>query len=306
MKWQPLDDYSAQRRGGRGKTAATTKEEDFVERLFVANTHDTVLFFSNRGKVYWIPVYRLPQATRIARGKPMVNVLPLGEGERISAVLPMSALEPEGFVLMATSLGIVKKTPAPISPGRSRSTGPHRRRSARRRPPGGGRGDGRPVRRHARGRRWQAHSIPRKRRARNGPDCSGRARHVPRARDAGHLLMIASEGMVLTATENGYGKCTRVEEYRRQGRAGQGIISIRTNERNGAVIGAQLVEGNDEIMLITDGGKLVRTRVNEVSVLGRSTQGVKLISLSDGERLAGIERIADDRGEIDEEAPTSV
>ena len=118
-------------------------------------------------------------------------------------------------------------------------------------------------------------------------------------------LMIASEGMVLTATENGYGKCTRVEEYRRQGRAGQGLISIRTSGRNGAVVGAQLVEGNDEIMLITDGGKLVRTRVDEVSVLGRSTQGVKLISLSDGERLAGIERIADDRGEIDEEAPTS-
>ena len=122
VKWQPLDDYSAQRRGGRGKTAATTKEEDFVERLFVANTHDTVLFFSSRGKVYWVPVYKLPQATRTARGRPLVNVLPLEEGERISAVLPMNALEPDGFVLMATSLGIVKKTPC-VDFSRPRSTG---------------------------------------------------------------------------------------------------------------------------------------------------------------------------------------
>ena len=304
VKWQPLDDYSAQRRGGRGKTAATTKEEDFVERLFVANTHDTVLFFSNRGKVYWIPVYRLPQATRTARGKPMVNVLPLDEGERISAVLPMSALEPEGFVLMATSLGIVKKTPC-ADFSRPRSTGliavdllDDDRLVGVAVTDGGcdvmlAASDGKLI-------RFPESDVRAMGRTARGV----RGMHLGRGMRV-ISLMIATEGMVLTATENGYGKCTRVEEYRRQGRAGRGLISIRTSERNGAVVGAQIVGESDEIMLITDGGKLVRTRVNEVKVLGRSTQGVKLIRLSDGERLAGIERIAEDRGEIDEEAPTS-
>ena len=186
VKWQPLGDYSAQRRGGRGKTAATTKEEDFVERLFVANTHDTVLFFSSRGKVYWVPVYKLPQATRTARGRPLVNVLPLDEGERISAVLPMREVDQDGFVLMVTSLGIVKKTQC-ADFSRPRSTGliavdllddDHLV---------GGRGDGRRLRRHARGERRQADSLPRERRARDGPECERRARHAPRTRGAGNL-----------------------------------------------------------------------------------------------------------------------
>ncbi len=307
VKWQPLDDYSAQRRGGRGKTAATTKEEDFVERLFVANTHDTVLFFSSRGKVYWIPVYKLPQATRTARGRPLVNVLPLEEGERISAVLPMNALGPDGFVLMATSLGIVKKTPC-VDFSRPRSTGliavdllddDHLVGVA---VTDGScdvmlaASDGK----HIRFPESDVRAMGRTARGVRGMHLGRGARVIS--------LMIAAEGLVLTATENGYGKCTQVEEYRRQGRAGQGLISIRTSGRNGAVIGAQIVGESDEIMLITDGGKLVRTRVGEVSVLGRNTQGVKLISLSEGERLAGLERIArlvDDRGEMDEEAPES-
>ena len=304
VKWQPLDDYSAQRRGGRGKTAATTKEEDFVERLFVANTHDTVLFFSSRGKVYWVPVYKLPQATRTARGRPLVNVLPLDEGERISAVLPMREVDRDGFVLMATSLGIVKKTPC-ADFSRPRSTGliavdllddDHLVGVA---VTDGGcdvmlaAGDGKLIRFPE----SDVRAMGRTARGVRGMHLGRGARVIS--------LMIAAGGMVLTATENGYGKRTPAAEYRRQGRAGQGLISIRTSRRNGAVIGAQLVEESDEIMLITDGGKLVRTRVSEVSVLGRNTQGVKLISLSDGERLVGLERIAEDRGEIDEDASES-
>ena len=304
VKWQPLDDYSAQRRGGRGKTAATTREEDFVERLFVANTHDTVLFFSNRGKVYWVRVYELPRATRTARGKPMVNILPLDEGERISAVLPMRELDQDGFVLMATSLGIVKKTPC-ADFSRPRSTGLiavdllDDDRLVGVAVTDGGRdvmlatSDGKLIRFPE----SDVRAMGRTARGVHGMRLGRGARVIS--------LMIASEGLVLTATENGYGKCTPAAEYRRQGRAGQGLISISTSRRNGAVVGAELVEGKDELMLITDGGKLVRTRVNEVSVLGRNTQGVKLISLSAGERLVGLERIVDDRDAIDDEPPKS-
>ena len=300
VKWQPLDDYSAQRRGGRGKTAATTKEEDFVERLFVANTHDTVLFFSSRGKVYWVRVYELPRAARIARGKPMVNILPLDEGERISAILPMSEVGQEGFVLMATSSGIVKKTPC-VDFSRPRSTGliavdlldddrlvgvavtdgSHDVMLAT--------SDGKLIR------------FPESDVRAMGRTARG-VRGIRLAREARVIsLMIAPEGLVLTATENGYGKCTPVADFRAQGRAGQGLLAIRTSARNGAVVGAELVGTADELMLITDGGKLVRTRVSEVSVVGRAAQGVKLISLSAGERLVGLERIADDRYETDRE-----
>ena len=304
VKWQPLDDYSAQRRGGRGKTAATTKEEDFVERLFVANTHDTVLFFSSRGKVYWVRVYELPRAGRTARGKPMVNVLPLDGEERISAILPMSEFDQEEFVLMATSRGIVKKTPC-TDFSRPRSTGLiavdllEDDRLVGVAVTNGSRdvmlatSDGKLI-------RFPGSDVRAMGRTARG------VRGVSLRRDARVIsLMIASDGQVLTATENGYGKCTPVAEYRRQGRAGQGLISIQTSPRNGSVIGAELVEESDEIMLITDGGKLVRTRVSEVSVLSRNTQGVKLISLADGERLIGIERIVDDQEDIDEGPPSA-
>ena len=302
VKWQPLDDYSAQRRGGRGKTAATTKQEDFVERLFVANTHDTVLFFSSRGKVYWVRVYELPRAARTARGKPMVNILPLEEGERISAILPMSEVDQDGFVLMATSLGIVKKTPC-ADFSRPRSTGLiavdllDDDRLVGVTVTNGSRdvmlatSDGKLIR------------FPESDVRAMGRTARG-VRGIRLGRGARVIsLMIASEGLVLTATENGYGKCTPPAEYRQQGRGGQGLISIRTSERNGAVVGAELVGESDELMLITDGGKLVRTRVNEVSVVSRNTQGVKLIRLSAGERLVGLERIADDQEGIDEAPP---
>ncbi len=304
VKWQPLDDYSAQRRGGRGKTAATTKQEDFVERLFVANTHDTVLFFSNRGKVYWVRVYELPRAARTARGKPMVNILPLEEGERISAVLPMRELDRDGFVLMATSLGIVKKTPC-VDFSRPRSTGliavdllDDDRLVGVAVTDGGcdvmlATSDGKLIRFPE----SDVRAMGRTARGVRGIRLGRKARVIS--------LMIASDGLVLTATENGYGKCTPADGYRQQGRAGMGLISIRTSRRNGSVVGAELVEGNDELMLITDGGKLVRTRVNEVSVLGRNTQGVKLISLSAGERLVGLERIVDDQDDLDGEPSES-
>ena len=299
VKWQPLDDYSAQRRGGRGKTAATTKQEDFVERLFVANTHDTVLFFSSRGKVYWVRVYELPRAARTARGKPMVNILPLVEGERITSILPLGEVDRDGFVLMATSFGIVKKTPCTHF-SRPRSTGLiavdllDDDRLVGVAVTDGGRdvmlatSDGKLIRFPE----SEVRAMGRNARGVRGMRLTQGARVIS--------LMIATDGLVLTATENGYGKCTPAAEYRQQGRAGQGLISIRTSPRNGAVVGAELVEESDELMLITDGGKLVRTRVNEVSVLGRNTQGVKLISLSTGERLVGLERIADEQEEIDE------
>ena len=301
VKWQPLDDYSAQRRGGRGKTAATTREEDFVERLFVANTHDTVLFFSSRGKVYWVRVYELPRAARIARGKPMVNILPLEEGERISAILPLSEIDQDGFVLMATSLGTVKKTQC-ADFSRPRSTGLIAVDLL---------DDDRLVGVAVTDGRCDVMLATSDGKLIRFPESDVRAmgrtargvRGIRLGRGARVIsLMIASEGLVLTATENGYGKCTPAAEYRQQGRAGQGIISIRTSERNGAVVGAELVEENDELMLITDGGKLVRTRVNEVSVLGRNTQGVTLIRLSAGEHLVGLERIIDVQEEIDEES----
>ena len=304
VKWQPLDDYSAQRRGGRGKTAATTREADFVERLFVANTHDTVLFFSSRGKVYWVRVYELPRAARVARGKPMVNLLPLEEGERISAILPLSEIDQDGFVLMATSHGTVKKTQC-ADFSRPRSTGliavdllDDDRLVGVAVTDGQcdvmlATSDGKLIR------------FPESDVRAMGRTARG-VRGIRLGRGARVIsLMIASEGLVLTATENGYGKCTPAAEYRQQGRAGQGIISIRTSERNGAVVGAELVEENDELMLITDGGKLVRTRVNEVSVLGRNTQGVTLIRLSAGEHLVGLERIIDDQEEIDGESSGS-
>ena len=300
VKWQPLDDYSAQRRGGRGKTAATTKEEDFVERLFVANTHDTVLFFSSRGKVYWVRVYELPRAARTARGKPIVNLLPLEEGERISAILPMREVEQDGFVLMATSRGIVKKTPC-ADFSRPRSTGLIAVDLLE-----GDRLVGVAVTTGSCDVMLAASDGKLIRFAESDVRAMGRTARGVRGIRLGRgarviSLMTAPSGFVLTATENGYGKRTSVDEYRRQGRAGQGLISIRTSRRNGAVVGAELVDANDELMLITDRGKLVRTRVNEVSVLGRQTQGVKLISLAEGERLVGLERLVEEQEELDEE-----
>ena len=293
VKWQSLDAYAAQRRGGKGKSATSMKQEDFIDRLFVANTHDTILCFSNRGKVYWMRVYELPQASRQARGRPIVNLLPLDEGERINAVLPLQSFDQPGFVLMATASGLIKKTPL-MDFSRPRSTGiiaidligedhlvgvaiTDGSRQLMLASSSGkvihfNESDVRPMGRTARG------VI--------GMRISGEERIIS--------LMLADKGRVLTATEKGYGKCTPISEYRVQGRGGQGLISIQTSERNGQVVGALLVHEQDDIMLITDGGKLVRTGVGEISLLGRNTQGVRLISLSEGERLVGVDRIVEE------------
>ena len=302
VKWQSIDVYGAQKRGGMGKSAARMKEEDFVDQLFVANTHDTILCFSSRGKMYWLRVYHLPEASRTARGKPIVNLLPLEEGERISAVLPLKDFQQPGFVLMATASGLVKKTPLQDF-SRPRAAGiiaidlveddrlvgvaiTDGERDVMLASSGGkmirfNESEVRPMGRNARG--VIGMRIP------------GNQRIIS--------LIITGAGRVLTATENGYGKCTHISEYRPQGRGGQGIISIQTSRRNGNVIGALLVEESDEMMLITSGGKLVRTRVDEVSVLGRNTQGVRLIRLREGERLVGMERVVDEDAEqvVDDE-----
>ena len=293
VKWQPIDDYAAQKRGGKGKTATRMKDEDFIDHLFVANTHDTVLCFSSRGKAYWLKVYQMPQASRIARGKPIVNLLPLEEGERISAILPVQDFTQPGFVLMATSSGTIKKTPLrdfsrPRTSGiialdlqdedkligAAITDGQREIMLAS--------SDGKMIRFD------ESQVRPMGRTARGV-----RGIKVPR----GHWvmsLMIVENGLVLSATENGFGKCTEVGEFRAQGRGGQGVIAIQTSARNGRVVGSLLVKTNDEVMLITDGGKLVRTRVSEVSVVGRNTQGVNLITLAEGERLVGLDRLVDE------------
>ncbi len=295
-KAQPVSDYRAQRRGGRGKSATSMKEEDFVDKLFVANTHDTILCFSNRGKVYWLKVYEIPQAGRGARGKPIVNLLPLDAGERINAILPVKVFEEGKSVFMATSDGTVKKTGLTefsrprssgiiaveladanqlvgvgITDGHSdillfTSAGKVIRFSEQ---------DVRPMGRAARG-----------------------VRGIGLQKDQWVVSVIIAgqadeQTTVLTATANGYGKRTPLIDYPKHKRGGQGVISIQVTERNGVVVAASLVGTEDEVMLITDGGTLIRTRAKEVSVVGRNTQGVRLIEMGDDEKLAGVEKVAE-------------
>ena len=289
-KAQPLDVYQAQRRGGKGKTATATKDEDFVDKLFVASTHDTILCFSSAGKVYWLKVYELPQAGRNARGKPMVNLLPLEEGERISAVLPIREYGEGRFVFMATEQGTVKKTPL-TDFSRPRASGIIALDLKE--------GDrligvdltdgsqdimlfssaGKAVRFNESAVRPMGRTAAGVRGIRLDPG----QRVIS--------LIVATEGDVLTVCENGYGKRTPIDQFPVKGRGGKGLISIRTSERNGDQIGAILVDEEDEIMLISDGGTLVRTRVSDVPRMGRDTQGVKMISLTKGEKLIGIARI---------------
>ena len=290
-KTQPLDVYRSQRRGGRGKSATVVKDEDFIDKLFIASTHDTLLCFSSLGRLYWLKVYELPKASRSAKGKPIVNLLPLSEGERINAVLSIREFSDDLFVFMATRDGTTKKTTLK-SFSRARPSGIRaielvegnqlvgveltdgkddvmlfsdagkviRFREA----------DVRPMGRTARGVRG----------IRLGPD------------DKVISLNIVKEGKaVLTATEHGYGKRTLIEDYPLRGRGGQGVISISTDARNGKVVGADMVDEDDEIMLISDQGTLIRMSAGEVSVVGRNTMGVKLVNLNEGERLAGLERV---------------
>ncbi|MDH5513592.1 MAG: DNA gyrase subunit A [Gammaproteobacteria bacterium] len=300
-KSQPLSDYRAQRRGGRGKTAAGVREEDFIDKLFIASTHDTILCFSSRGKAYWLKVYELPQAGRTARGKPIVNLLPLEKDERINAILPIREFDENHFVFMATANGTVKKTPL----------------SGFSRPRANGiiaidlrendylidvaitdgsqdimlfSDAGKVIRFSEADVRQMGRTA-----------CGVRGIKLPEGKRVISLI-IASDSPVLTATENGYGKRTLAADYPVYGRGGQGVIAIQVTERNGAVVGAVPADDNDEVMLISSGGTLVRTRVNEISVMGRNTQGVNLISLSRDEVLVGIERILEERDEEQNEA----
>jgi DNA gyrase subunit A len=289
-KSQPVSDYQAQRRGGRGKAATSMKDEDFVDKLFVAHTHDTLLCFSNRGQVYWLKVYQLPQAGRNARGKPMVNLLPLEEGEKINAVLPVKQYDENHFIFMATSHGTVKKTPLSAF-SRPRSSGiiavdlRDDDRLVGVAITDGAReimlftSGGKAIRFH------EEEVRP------MGRDSTG-VRGVKLG--TGQLLIaliVIGEGYVLTASENGYGKLTPLEDYPAHGRGGQGVIALQTTDRNGATVAALQVSLEHELMLISSNGTLVRTPVSDISVVGRNTQGVRLIRLDDGERLSGVERV---------------
>ena len=290
VKAQPLSEYQAQRRGGKGKSATAIKDEDFIDKLFVAHSHDTVLCFSSRGKVYWLKVYELPQASRASRGRPMVNLLPLEAGERINALLPVRAYEEGRYIFMATSAGTVKKTPLtefsrPLARGLI-AIGLREDDYL----VGVAITDGeREIMLFS-----SAGKTVRFRESEVRP--TGRAAQGVRgiALEEGQQvisMLVAESGKVLCATENGYGKCTPIEDFPTRGRGTKGVIAIRTSARNGAQIGAVLVRPEDEIMLITVGGTLVRTPVAEIPVVGRSAQGVKLIRVGEGESLAGVERI---------------
>ncbi|MFZ1907105.1 MAG: DNA gyrase C-terminal beta-propeller domain-containing protein, partial [Steroidobacteraceae bacterium] len=289
-KSQPLTEYQTQRRGGRGKTATAVKDEDFVEKLFVAHTHDTVLCFSNRGKVYWLKVYELPQAGRGARGKPMVNLLPLEEGEKINALLPVKHYDEQHFVFMATRAGTVKKTPL-ASFSRPRSTGIigvdlHDNDQL----VGVALTDGDReimlVSSGGKAIRFHEHEV-----RHMGREAAGvRGIRLSSGQEL-IALIVVGEGPVLTASAAGYGKLTPLAEFPPHGRGGQGVIALQTSDRNGDTVAALQVVPGQEIMLISSSGTLVRTTVDEISVQGRNTQGVRLIRLGEGERLVGIERV---------------
>ncbi len=294
VKSQPLEEYRAQKRGGRGKQAAPTKEDDFIDKMFVANTHDYILCFSSRGRVYWLKVYEVPQGSRTGRGKPMVNLFPLEEGEKINAILSIKEFDENRFIFMATSRGTVKKTPltdfanprkngiiainldeddyligAEVTNGTNDvilvSSG------------------GKAV--------WfdeeDVRSMGRNTRGVRG------MRLADQQQVLSLLIADNDKQTVLVATENGYGKRTQLADFRHSGRGTQGVKAIATSERNGLVVAAKLVNDEDEIMLITTGGVLIRTRVAEIRELGRATQGVTLINLGEGEKLSGLEKIVE-------------
>jgi DNA gyrase subunit A len=302
MKAQKLDEYRAQKRGGRGKQAASTKEDDFVDNLFIANTHDYILCFSNRCRVYWLKVYEVPQGTRISRGKPIVNLLPLEAGEQINAVLPVKQFVEDKFVFFATTDGTVKKTPLSdfANPrkagiiainldegdfliGVALTDGKHDVMLFS--------DEGKAV-------RFDENDVRSMGRVTRGV----RGMNLAKGGKVIALLVAENEQQsVLTATENGYGKRTPIVEYTRHGRGTQGMMAIQTSERNGKVVAATLVDSDDEIMLIGTNGVLIRTRVKEIREMSRATQGVTLINLEKGEKLAGLSRIAETEEEESEQ-----
>ncbi len=301
VKSQPLDEYRAQRRGGRGKQAAPTKEDDFIDKMFVANTHDYILCFSSRGRVYWLKVYEVPQGSRIGRGKPIVNLFPLEEGEKINAILSVKEFDENHYIFMATARGTVKKT-ALIEFANPRKSGiiainlddDDYLIGAE---VTNGSNDivlisngGKAV--------WFDEEDVRG----MGRNTRG-VRGMKLQKDQQVLSLLIAEDdkqTVLVATENGYGKRTVLADFRHSGRGTQGVKAIAISERNGLVVTAKLVNDEDEIMLITTGGVLIRTRVHEIRELGRATQGVKLINLGEGEKLSGLEKIVEtDDGDLE-------
>ena len=301
VKYQPLTEYEAQRRGGKGKAATKMKDEDFIERLWVANTHDTILCFSTRGRIYWMKVYQLPLASRASRGKPIVNLLPLEADERITAILPTRDYPEDKFVVMATKKGTIKKTPLPEY-SRPRNGGIIALNLVEDDELIGvditdGNGDimlfsdaGKVVRFAEEQVRSMGRTATGVRGIRLEEDQRVVSLIVPREYEE-------QEAAVLTVTENGYGKRTPLTEYPAKSRATKGVVSIKVSERNGSVVGAMEVIDGNEIMLISNKGTLVRTRVNEVSTVGRNTQGVRLIRTGDDEKVVGLQRI----DEIDED-----
>ena len=302
MKAQPVAEYRAQRRGGRGKQATGTKDDDFIDRLFSANTHDFILCFSNRGRVYWLKVYNVPQGGRVSRGKPIVNLVPLLEHEKITAILPVKEFVQDRFVFMATAKGTVKKTPlsefsrprpsgiiavdlddGDFLVGAALTDGKHDVMLFS----SGGKAvrfeetDVRPMGRNAHGVRGMS---------------------LDRGQTVISMLVAEDEQQsVLTATENGYGKRTPIVEHTRHGRGTKGMIAIQQTARNGRVVAASLVRPDDEVMLISTGGVLIRTKVSSIREMSRSTQGVTLINLDQGEKLAGLERVLETEDDGEEE-----
>jgi len=301
-KTQPIVNYQAQRRGGRGKAAASVKDEDYVEHLLVTSSHDTILCFSNQGKVYWLKVYQIPQAGRQSRGRPIVNLLPLNDDEKITAILPLREYESGKFVFMATSNGTVKKVELEAF-SRPRSSG----LIAIELDEGNclvgvditdGEQDIMLFTSEGKAVRFKEENVRAMGRTARGV----RGVNLPQGVHLISLIVPQAGHQVLTASVNGYGKRTAVEDFPTKGRGGKGIIAMRCSERNGALLGAVQVSETDEIMLISDQGTLVRTRVAEVSVQGRDTQGVMLIRLAKDEHLVGVERIAELEDAIDVEA----
>ncbi len=301
MKSQPVADYRAQKRGGRGKQATTTKDDDFVENLFIANTHDYILCFSNRGRVYWLKVYAVPQGSRNSRGKPIVNLVPLLDHEKITAVLPVKEFDDAHFVFMATANGTVKKTPLSAF--------------SRPRPSGiiaadlddgdyligvaltDGQQDVMLFSDTGKAVRFAEQEV----RAMGRNAAGVRGMKLAMGGRVISLLIADNENVsVLTATENGYGKRTPIGSYTKHGRGAQGVIAIQASDRNGRLVAAQIVGDDDEIMLITTGGVLIRTRIAELRDRGRATQGVRLINLGEGEKLAGLEKTAEPADEEDD------